>query len=211
MRLIDRPTNNDKVEHDNLTEEELKLILETVEKGAGNSLAVTKQKNWKDRDLAIFYTLLFTGMRESALCEMDMDKIDFKNDTLTVVDKGHKTNEYEISSKLRTHLLRWLETRENLLGDKECDAIFISNRRSRITPLAVSNIVAKYAKEAIGREVTPHRIRAAYITMIYKETGDIELASKAAKHRQISTTRIYIGSDEKEINKKATKIISSKF
>lgn len=211
MRLIDRPKNNDKVEHENLDANDLSQIIEAVNKGAGNQLAITKQKAWKDRDLAIIYTLIFTGMRESALCEIDMDKLDLENNILTVIDKGHKENEYEITPKLKAYLEKWLVTRETLLGGKESDALFISNRRSRITPLAVSNIVSKYAVEGIGRTTSPHRFRGAYITMIYEETNDIELASRGAKHEHISTTRRYIQTSEKEINKKVANIISSKF
>ena len=43
---------------------------------------------------------------------------------------------------------------------------------------------------------------------MYKQTGDIQFVSGTMKHKNISTTKIYIKSDEKEINDKAADIIS---
>lgn len=211
VRLIERPSKKDKVKYINLKEKDLECIAKAAMSGAGNELAITKQKKWKDRDLAIVYTFIFTGMRESALCEINMDKINFAENKLVVIDKGRKTNEYHISEKLKGRLLAWIKTREILLDGKECDALFISNRRTRITPLAVTNIIAKYSEEALGYKVSPHKLRRGFCNMIYKETRDIEFTRSSMKHSNISTTRIYIEDNEQEINKKVANILSKKF
>ena len=211
VSLLDRPTKMDKVEHIFLKEKDVNGILEAINNGAGNTHAIHRQEQWKNRDLAIFYTFIFTGMRESALCEIDINKIDFENNRIDVIDKEHKHNTYNITPKLKSILSTWIDDRKELLGNIDTDAFFISNQRKRINQGTVRAIINKYSQEALGYKVSPHRLRAAFGNMIYEETGDIELTSRAMKHANISTTRIYMENDEKKVNKQIADILGSKF
>ena len=211
VRLIDRPTKKDKVTHTFLKKEDLDLIIESVLNGVGSDKAINKQKEWKERDLAIVYTFIYTGMRESALCEIDIDKVDLENGILTVIDKEHKFNTYKISSKLKRILEDWILKRKELLGDTSCDALFISNRKARLNQESVRILINKYSEEALGKKVSPHRLRAAYGNLIYEKTHDIELTSRAMKHSDISTTRIYLESDEEKINNKVANMMDNIF
>ena len=92
VRLIDRPTKKDKVNHIFLKQNDLDAMIQAVTNGAGSETAKMHQKEWKKRDLAILYTFMFTGMRVSALSEIDMNRIDFENNILEVTDKEHKKN-----------------------------------------------------------------------------------------------------------------------
>ena len=58
------------------------------------------------------------------------------------------------------------------------DALFISVQRSRISPRAVSDLVKKYSKAGIGTEISPHKLRSAFFTILYDETKDITLYLK---------------------------------
>ncbi len=208
VRMIERPTKKDKVDHVFLKQEDLDKIKQSIENGAGSNKAIKTQEYWKERDLAIFYTFIATGMRESALCEIDMNKIDFDNNSLVVIDKEHKINMYTIPEKLKKALKDWLKKREEILDGEECDALFISNRKQRITARTVIALINKFSEDALGYSVSPHRLRAAYCNIIYNKTGDIEFTRGAMKHDNISTTRIYIESNEKEVNDKVANIVN---
>lgn len=211
LDVIERPTKNDKVDHVFLQKEDLDKIIEAIKRGAGTEKAINCQNKWKERDMAIFFTFICTGMRESALCEIDMNKIDFKNNILEVVDKEHKQNTYTISPLLKKKLVKWMNKREILLGNEECDALFISNRKSRINAHSVIHLINKYSQEGLGYKVSPHRLRAAFCNLMYEETHDIEFTSQTMKHKNVSTTRIYIETNEKKVNDKSAKIIDSLF
>lgn len=208
VEFIKRPDKNDDVKHVFLEESDIKKIKKAIIKGAGTDKAISYQKKWKERDLAIFYVFMSTGMRESALCEIDINRISFRNNTLEVTDKEHRVNTYTITPQLKDFLLTWMRKRRKILQGEKCDALFISNRKTRITARNVIFLINKYSKEALGYTVSPHRLRAAYGNIMYKQTGDIQFVSGTMKHKNISTTKIYIKSDEKEINDKAADIIS---
>lgn len=212
MQLIEYPNKKDKVTHAFLNKDDLDKLIQAVvnglyDKGSG----IAYEKRWKGRDLAIIYTFIYTGMRVSALCEIDMQNIDLENNSITVIDKEHKKNTYNIPEKLKSVYLDWIEQRELILGEKEADALFISARYKRLDRISVYNMIQKYSKEALGYSVSPHRLRAAYGNIIYNETHDIELTSRAMKHENISTTRIYMESNESAVNKKVEDILSNIF
>ena len=126
-------------------------------------------------------------------------------------DKEHKLNSYTISPKLKEILVAWIEDRKILLEGKEVDALFISNQKKRINQETVRLIIRKYSEKAIGQKVSPHRLRAAYGNIIYKETHDIELTSRAMKHSNLSTTRLYMEDDEELVNNRVADILGSIF
>lgn len=211
VRLIERPTKKDKVSHVFIKQDDLDSMVQAVINGAGSDKAKNFQKEWKERDLAILYTFMYTGMRVSALSEIDINRIDFENNIIEVTDKENKKNTYIIPAKLREVLLTWIEKRKQILGDVECDALFISRKKERIHSNSVRRLIKKYSGEGISQEIAPHRIRAAFGNIIYEKTHDIELTSRAMKHEGIQTTRIYMESNEMKVNKQVANILENVF
>ena len=208
---IERIRKNDKVQHDFLSANDLKEILKAVDYGAGTRRSMNRQKEWRTRDKAIMLTFITTGMRETALCEIDINRIDFANRTIVVTDKENKNNSYTMTPELISAYYDWLDDREKKLDGRECDALFISNRRERLTSRSVIDLVRKYTFEGIGKEVSLHRLRAAYGNILLKETADIYFVSKAIKHANVQTTEIYIEHNERDVNNRVADIMNKLF
>ena len=97
---------------------------------------------------------------------------------------------------MRNALVDWIEDRKEKLSNHHTDALFISNQRKRIGINAVVSIVKKYSLEGLGYEITPHKLRAAFCTILYEKTGDIEFVRRAVGHSCIETTQRYIVDDD---------------
>lgn len=211
VELIERPKNQDKVKRIKLGESDLQNLLGAVETGTlNNTHAAHSQRKWRSRDRAILMTFIGTGMRETALTEINLDDINWETGVLTIVDKRYTTHEYILPEQLKKELQRWLKDRENILEGKSCDALFISTLRSRISPRAVTDIVGKYSEYALGRRISPHKLRAAFCTILYDKTGDIELVRDAVGHRNIATTQRYIVKDN-SAKRRSSAIMNSLF
>lgn len=195
MSQIRRPRGSNSVKRYYLTSENFQEILKQVNNGAGTRRAANRQKNWHSRDYAIMILLMCTGMRETALTEINIDDINWGSETITIIDKRYTTHVYHINSKMGDALKAWLFDRNRILGDFKCDALFISNQRKRISADSVSDIVRKYTKEALGYSLSPHKIRSAFCTILYDQTGDIEFVREAVGHRSAETTQRYIVKD----------------
>lgn len=186
VKLIKRPRKADHVERIFLSMKDLNKILDSVYK-MGEPLA--------DRDYAILYLFMNTGMRKTALSEMNLNSLDFDAHTISVIDKRDKLQVYEMTSEMEKVLNRWLAKRKSIINDKteNLDALFISPHRRRLNGVDIYRVVAKYSEEALGKSISPHKLRAAFVSNFYKASGyDIEATRQAVGHASISTTSIYI-------------------
>ena len=84
------------------------------------------------------------------------------------------------------------------------DALFISKYGERISAKGVSNIVKKYTEEALGKPLSPHKLRAGFCSILYNKTHDTEFVRRAVGHSNISTTQRYIVTDGDEKRQSAS-------
>lgn len=194
MTYIERETREDDIRRVKLSWEDLQNILAA----ASEEKTTTKREMWGVRDRLIIYLLIQTGMRCSALTEINLDNIDFDNRILTVTDKRSIVHKYMIDDGLEKELRNWLAIREKLLENRQSDALFISARTPRITRSCVWKIVKKYSGQVLDNPISPHKIRSAFCTLLYQETKDIEFVRKAVGHKRLDTTMRYIVGDGKE-------------
>lgn len=185
-------TGKDDVKRYHLTSEDLQQILRAVDRGTGNEIAHKKQEHWNTRDKAILALFINTGMRLSALTEINIDEVDLESHQLTIIDKRSKIHHYELTESLEKILKNWLNDRNIKLEGKPCDALFISNRKVRIHPFSVRSLVEKYVEEGIGIKLSPHKIRAGVCTLLYETTGDIKFVADFIGHANVATTQRYI-------------------
>ena len=72
----------------------------------------------------------------------------------------------------------------------ECDALFISNRKTRITQRTVERIILKYTSD-LGKHITPHKMRSTCGTNLYEKTGNVYLVANQLGHKNIANTMRY--------------------
>ena len=207
---INKPKNHDldkiNAKRKLLTKDDFNKILYSIDSGVGTDQAKKYQENVKSRDKAIVSLLMNTGMRETALCEINIDDVDFLNKKLTVIDKGNKQHIYVLNESMISLLKEWIEYRELILSDSE--ALFISSRGERITASTIYKLVKKYSEDALGYAISPHKLRSGYCSILYNATGDVEFVRRAVGHSNIATTQRYIVTNNEE-RERASEIMSS--
>ena len=191
MELIDRPTNKDVVHRIPLTTDHFKAILDGFEEG---TLREKVMSDWYlYRDKLIFILFMNTGMRNTALTEIDITDINFEKQTLTVIEKRHKTLVYQLSNNIISAIQEWLNIRRaNLSVDINNTALFINENGERLLPRSVDKIVKKYTEEYLGTSLTAHKFRSAFFFILYDQTHDIEFVRDAVGHGSTDITQRYI-------------------
>ena len=193
MNEIDRPKSTDHVVRKALDLNDFNNILDTIKNGVGSDRAKIKQKKWIERDLLIMYLFMNTGMRKTALSEINIEDINFDSKILTIIDKRNKKLEYNITDDLEKLIKNWLVKRDILLEDRKNNALFISDKMNRISERAIYNLVQKYSEGALGYSISPHKLRASFVTIFYQASGfDIKATCEAVGHSNIATTSLYI-------------------
>lgn len=189
-----------------LDENETAELLDTVEYGTGGSehQQVFHEKT-RDRDLALVTLLLGTGIRISECIGLDLNDVDFDNDRIKVTRKGGNEAYVYFGSEVREALEDYYRKRCSLTAATGHEnALFLSNRMTRMTVRNAEILVKKYAKAAVSlKKITPHKLRSTYGTQLYKETGDIYLVADVLGHKDVNTTRRHYAAIEEERRRSA--------
>ena len=142
-----------------LNEKEIKKCINEIYKKC--------DKKYVNRNVCIFSLGVSTGLRVSAIAQIDLEDIDFENNTLQVVEKGNKYRTLYFGENLKEKLIAWIEDRDEYFSDVNTNALFISRKRNRISVSAIEDMIEKYT-QCIDKHITPHKLRATCATNLYK-------------------------------------------
>ena len=190
-----------------LETEEVHQLLNEVEDGyALSDRQQSYHKKTGLRDFAIVTLLLGTGIRISECVGLDIDDLDFKNNSFTVTRKGGNRKILYFPTEVVDALRQYLEE-DRLAADTDSPALFLSLQKKRITVRAVEILVKKYTKSVTPlKKITPHKLRSTYGTNLYHRTNDIFVVAEALGHRDVNTTKKHYAAMSEEILKNAARV-----
>ena len=202
-----RKSSND-IKRVYLNPEELKQLIENVKNGVGSERSKAYQHTYVERDLAIIMTFINTGIRVTALTEINIEDVDLENSIIKVTDKRNKTTDFPMNDTLRMYIEDWIIRRKELFGEDCPNALFLSNQRNRMSTNSVTKLVKKYTTGIKDKPISPHKLRASFATNLYEATGDIQLVQEAMNHTDVSTTQLYVQSSDRN-RKRASSAIET--
>lgn len=183
MTKTRRPKNRTERPVVYLEEEEIDSIL--------NKIKDESKTQFVNRDLAIVALGIGTGIRVGALTQINVEDIDFKNNTIHVIEKGNKDRYLPFGTNTRNILSAWLVDRATYFGDAETNALFISQWRQRLSEEGVRKFMKKYADGINGKHITPHKMRSSAATNMVKSGVDIQTIANILGHQSVTTTQRY--------------------
>jgi integrase/recombinase XerD len=157
-------------------------IPESLKESEEKQLLMEVESDGNLRNIAIVYTLLYTGIRISELCELNLDdiKITDKNRTLLVKNKkGEIERVIPLSKEVSKHLKNYIDSL-----DTNREALFVSSVNKRISTRAVQYMLQKY-------DVHPHKLRHTFCQKLINKGIDIHTVAKLAGHRDVNVTKRY--------------------
>lgn len=189
---------------------EIVRILNIAESGENLSKVQKRyHKEMRQRDVAILSVFLGTGVRISELVGLNMNDVDFENESFLITRKGGNQMTLYYNQEVKAALSDYLQERrkiDTLIPDDP--ALFLSLQRKRISVRAVQNLVKKYALIAAPlKNISPHKLRSTYGTELYRETGDIYLVADVLGHKDVNTTRKHYAAMEQDRRRAAAKAV----
>ena len=149
------------------------------------------------RDRAILEFLYATGCRVEEMTRLDLDDIDFNNQTVRLRGKGRKERIVPFGSKAKEALQTYMGVRGDLLieapeSERDPMALFLNYQGTRITTRSVGRMIDKYVKEcAIAHDLSPHSLRHSFATHMLNAGADLRAVQELLGHALLSTTQIY--------------------
>lgn len=185
MQNIERPSSksNKTMKKVTLTQKEINSIIRKIRKGGGKFAL---------RDELIIALLVTTGMRRTALTEINLSDIDLREKTIQIIDKETKHRTFDLSDHTIDLINRWCEVRKALMRNvSNSDALFISSRYQRITQEGVALIVKKWCGTT-EKHITPHKLRATCATLLAESGSDLYEVQHHLGHNSPQTTERYM-------------------
>ncbi len=163
------------------------------------------------RDLAIMKLFLYCGLRLSELVSLNLKDLRLDEDpSIRVLGKGNKERNVPLHGEVASTLKEYLPWRNELNPTgKDAQALFLSLRKRRINPRTIQIMVKKYAKKAgleNSSDITPHKLRHTFASLLYKETKDLRVLQELLGHTSVSTTQIYTHTDPEQRRKTVDKM-----
>ena len=182
MLLTERPQVRTKHTVTYMTPEEIKSVMDRIQNESR-----TKVKN---RDLCIVSLGIGMALRVSAIVNINVEDIDFKTNTIKVIEKERKTRHIKFSEKLKSTLLLWMKDRELYFNGEENGPLFITQMQTRMSDDTVRAIVKKYTSH-LPKKITPHKLRSSAAMNLHSEGVDLLTIASLLGHENVTTTQRY--------------------
>ena len=201
MLLTERPRVRTKHAITYLTTNEIESVFKKISEEARPMV--------KNRDACIVAMGLGTGLRVSAIVNIDIEDVDFRTRTIKVIEKGRKTRVINFGENLKNRLLIWIKDRELYFNGQSTGPLFISQLKQRMSVDSVEKLVKKYTSH-LPKRITPHKLRSSAAMNLHGEGVDILTIASILGHENVATTQRYTKAyDEDKVN--ASQILDSYF
>lgn len=134
-------------------------------------IAMSDNDRNKERDYAIITLFLNCGMRLSELVGINISDINFKDEKLNVIGKGNKERTIYLNKACINAINSYMNVRpRDCIKANSRDALFLSERRERISNRTVQYIVKQELRRAglDTNKYSVHKLRHTAATLMYK-------------------------------------------
>lgn len=202
IKVVNRPKNNTEHKVSYLTKTEINRLFRAIDKEPNKVAAM--------RDKTVISLALATGLRVSAISNINIGDIDFENSIINVIEKRQKIRGINIGDNTKSMLKDWIEMRNREFVRVDSPALFLSQKNTRLSGDAISDALTKYCDKAGIKRITPHKLRASAACALAKAGVPVKAIAKQLGHSNTQVTMRYIDVFEED-SEKAKGILDNLF
>lgn len=172
-----------------LTEDELNKFIQTID----FIPCYPPYDKLVSKTIIIF--LANTGLRNSEMCNLKLEHVDFEKQRIYVhLGKGNKNRSVGMTNKLKDTLIEYLEARSRF----NSEYFFVGRYGQPFDNQVIARKIHRLAESA-GVKITPHGLRRTFITVNANKGCPLNHLRIAAGHSDLSTTQGYLMTSEDEV------------
>lgn len=155
-----------------------------------------------ERDRCMLTLFLNCGLRLAELVSINISDVRSNNSTIRILGKGNKERIVYLNQACLEAIQAYLAVRPKD-GVKDRNALFISNRGTRISPKTVQYVVKSYLEKIglSGPGYSVHKLRHTAATLMYRSGTDIRVLQDILGHANLGTTEIYTHTSSDQMEK----------
>lgn len=143
-----------------------------------------------DRDRALIFLLLDTGMRASELCGLRLVDVDLRNRRAYIHGKGDKDRVLPFSAETGRTLWRYVAAERN--DAKPGDPLFLSSTGIGLTRLTLLTLLKRLGQRAGVPDCHPHRFRHTFAIQFLRNGGNAYELQMMLGHATLDMVRRYL-------------------
>jgi site-specific recombinase XerD len=148
----------------------------------------------RTRDRALATLLLNTGIRISECQGLNVGDLLFTAGKPFLKVRSGKARSYRevaLNKLTLSALQEWLYERHTQFANSKEDALFLSNRGTRLSLDSIDHAVRKLAQRANLHRVSNHTLRHTCLTNLIHKGTDIAVVARVGGHKKLETTMRY--------------------
>lgn len=151
-----------------------------------------------ERDYCIICIFLNCGLRISEIVGLNLT--DVRDDHLRVLGKGNKERIIYLNDATKEAISNYMDVRR-LIASSDKNALFLSNRRTRMSRETVHSMVKKTLLKAglDSTQYSSHKLRHTAATLMLQNGVDVRTLQEVLGHEHLNTTQIYTHVDNAEL------------
>ena len=161
-----------------LTKTEILALLKSVD-----------QSQYSQRNRAIVFLLLDTGMRASELCILKVHDLNWVTSHVKVIGKGKKERLIPFSTETAKVINEYLSTRKNL---SPSSPIFALKSGKPLDRYELRKTLAELGEKAGVSRVYPHRFRHTFAIQFLRNGGNIYTLQEILGHSTLDMVKRYL-------------------
>lgn len=144
------------------------------------------------RDKAVFELLYATGMRCSELTNVQIEDIDFGQQTIRIWGKGRRERVVLFGEKAAWRLEEYINKERVRVAKQSVSELFLNYTGQKLTTRSVQRILEMF-RDCLKTErtLTPHTLRHSFATHLLSRGADLRTVQELLGHRSLAATEIY--------------------
>lgn len=156
----------------------------------GRMLVICEKTRMGQRDRAILFMLIDTGVRREEIVNINIEDVNFKSGSVVIKHgKGNKSRVVYLGVKGRKELVRYLRYRP---AHTEQEPLFLSEKGTRLRPHGLRQILKKRCKDAGISDYSPHDFRRTFAIEYLRNGGDIYTLMALMGHTSPTVLQRYL-------------------
>jgi integrase/recombinase XerD len=151
-----------------------------------------------ERNKAIIYLLLDTGIRASELCNLRIHNMNARNRSITVMGKGKKERTIPFSARTGQVLWRYLAQRK---GDSAADYLFVTEQGRKMERTRILRILTVIGRRAGVHGANVHRFRHTFAINYLRNGGDAYSLQMMLGHSTMEMVKHYLNIAQADLEK----------
>lgn len=139
------------------------------------------------REKCMLELFLATGCRLSELSQLNIDNINWQNQSIKVIGKGNSERIVYFNFKARYYLQKYLTSRND-----DCEALFITERKKyrRLSNRGIQRLFVNLGNRA-NVKLHVHKCRHTFASNLLNSGADLALVQELLGHSTPDTTQVY--------------------